>query len=262
MTPAEPEPAAESSPYPVKPGGGLSLLRRFGPLAVIAALAAAAFSLGLTDYLSLEALKAQRSALQALVAASPWTAAAVFIGVYIVIVGFSLPGALIMTLTGGLLFGPWLGGLASAVGASIGAALLFVVCRTAVGDSLRGRAGSAVARIEAGVRKDAFAYLLTLRLIPALPFWLVNLAAAFVDIPLRTFFLATLLGVLPGSLIYAGLGSGLGALFDQGAEPNLGIIFQPQILSPLVGLGLLSLLPVLVRAFRRDKPTPEAEAGR
>jgi uncharacterized membrane protein YdjX (TVP38/TMEM64 family) len=134
----------------------------------------------------------------------------------------------------------------------LGAAVIFLVCRTAVGDSLRGKAGSTISKIEEGVRRDAFSYILTLRLIPVMPFWLVNLAAGFVNIPLRTFLSATVLGILPGSLVYAGLGSGLGEVFASGQEPNLRVIFEPHVLLPLVGLGLLSLLPVVLRRFRKS----------
>ena len=160
-----------------------------------------------------------------------------------------------MTLSGGFLFGPWLGAGAAASGASMGAAVIFLVCRSAVGDSLRGKAGSTIAKIEEGVRRDAFSYILTLRLIPVMPFWLVNLAAGFVDIPLRTFLSATVLGILPGSLVYAGLGSGLGEVFASGQDPNLRVIFEPHVLLPLVGLGLLSLLPVVLRRFRKSEKT-------
>jgi uncharacterized membrane protein YdjX (TVP38/TMEM64 family) len=157
-----------------------------------------------------------------------------------------------MTLSGGFLFGPWLGAAAASSGASLGAAVIFLVCRSAVGDSLRGKAGSTIAKIEEGVRRDAFSYILTLRLIPVMPFWLVNLAAGFVNIPLRTFLAATVLGILPGSLVYSGLGAGLGEVFASGQEPNLRVIFEPHVLLPLVGLGLLSLLPVVLRRFRKS----------
>jgi uncharacterized membrane protein YdjX (TVP38/TMEM64 family) len=229
----------------------MTWIKRFGPLVLIALAVAAVFATGLADHLSLEELKVRREALQAFVALHPVLSIGAYVLLYVVVVSLSLPGALVMTLSGGFLFGPWLGGAAAASGASLGAAVIFLICRTAVGDSLRGKAGSTVARIEEGVRRDAFSYLLTLRLIPVMPFWLVNLAAGFVDIPLRTFLSATVLGILPGSLVYAGLGSGLGAVFASGEEPNLRVIFEPQVLLPLIGLGLLSLLPVVIRRFRK-----------
>jgi len=233
----------------------MNWLKRFGPLIVIALAVAAVFASGVADHLSLVELKERRDQLQGFVALHPVLSFGLYILIYIAVVSLSLPGALIMTLSGGFLFGPWLGAAAAASGASMGAAVIFLVCRSAIGDSLRGKAGSTIAKIEDGVRRDAFSYILTLRLIPVMPFWLVNLAAGFVDIPLRTFLSATVLGILPGSLVYAGLGSGLGEVFASGQDPNLRVIFEPHVLLPLVGLGLLSLLPVVLRRFRKSENT-------
>jgi len=230
----------------------MNWIKRFGPLILVALAVAVVLASGLGDHLSLAELKARRDQLQGFVALHPVLSFGLYILIYIAVVSLSLPGALVMTLSGGFLFGPWLGAAAASSGASLGAAVIFLVCRTAVGDSLRGKAGSTISRIEEGVRRDAFSYILTLRLIPAIPFWLVNLAAGFVNIPLRTFLAATVLGILPGSLVYSGLGAGLGEVFASGQEPNLRVIFEPHVLLPLVGLGLLSLLPVVLRRFRKS----------
>jgi uncharacterized membrane protein YdjX (TVP38/TMEM64 family) len=231
---------------------GMNWIKRFGPLILVALAVAVVLASGLADHLSLVELKARRDQLQDFVALHPALSFGLYILIYIAVVSLSLPGALVMTLSGGFLFGPWLGAAAASSGASLGAAVIFLVCRTAVGDSLRGKAGSTISRIEEGVRRDAFSYILTLRLIPVMPFWLVNLAAGFVNIPLRTFLAATVLGILPGSLVYSGLGAGLGEVFASGQEPNLRVIFEPHVLLPLVGLGLLSLLPVVLRRFRKS----------
>ncbi len=228
-----------------------SLLRRFAPLAVIAAGLAAAVALGWTDYLSLGELRARREDLLAWVEANPVLSVAAFAGLYCLVVAFSIPGAQIMTLAGGFLFGAIVGTAATVTGATAGAIVIFLAARSAFGDVLRRRAGSAVARFEQGVREHAFSYIVTLRLLPIFPFWLVNIGLALVDVPLRTFALATLLGVIPGTFVYSALGSGLGSIFDRNEAPNLSIIFEPQILLPLIGLALLSLLPVVVRRFRR-----------
>jgi uncharacterized membrane protein YdjX (TVP38/TMEM64 family) len=232
----------------------MSWIKRFGPIILVLALIGLALASGITEHLTLAELKLRRDELQALVSQHPALSLAAYILIYIAVVSLSLPGALIMTLSGGFLFGPWFGGLAAATGASLGAAVIFLICRTAIGDALRGKAGSTIAKVEEGVRRDAFSYLLTLRLIPVMPFWLVNLAAGFVAIPLRTFLVATVLGILPGSLVYAGLGSGLGHVFASGQEPNLRVIFEPQVLLPLIGLSLLSQLPIVLRRFRKGEP--------
>lgn len=224
---------------------------RFLPLAAVALGLGLALAFGVTDYLSLEALQDRREALQAYVADHPVLSLGLYILAYFLVVAFSLPGGLVMTLTGGFLFGTWLGGGAAVIGATAGAAALFVAARTAFGDVLRTRAGPTVGRIAEGVRTDAFSYLLTLRLLPIVPFAVLNLAAGFVDIPLRTYVLSTFLGILPGTLIYAGLGAGLGSVFEGGRKLDAGLIFEPQILIPLAALAALSLVPVIWKRVRR-----------
>ena len=231
----------------------INFLKRFGPLLVLAGLVAAAFASGLTRHLTLDELRANHEALTAFVAANRWLALAAFMGLYVAVTALSLPGALFMTLAAGLLFGPWLGGAAALVSATTGASIVFLICRTAFGGTLAKRAGSGLARIEAGITKDAFSYLLVLRLVPAAPFFVVNIAAGLVRIPLATFVLASLIGMAPGSLVYSSLGASLNHAFATGKEPNLSIIFQPQILLPLIGLALLSLLPILVRRLTGNK---------
>ena len=230
-----------------------TLLRRFAPLAVVAAGLAAAVALGWTDYLSLDQLRERREDLLAWVEARPLLSVAAFAGLYCLVVAFSIPGALIMTLAGGFLFGALLGTAATVVGATAGAIVIFLAARSAFGDVLRRRAGPAVARFEQGVREHAFSYVLTLRLLPIVPFWLVNIGLALVDVPLRTFALATLLGVIPGTFVYSALGAGLGTVFDRNEAPDLSVVFEPRILLPLIGLALLSLLPVIFRRFRKAR---------
>lgn len=226
---------------------------RFLPLVLVAVGLAAALALGVTDYLSLEQLRDRRDALQAYVADHPALSVGLYVLAYFLVVAFSLPGGLVMTLAGGFLFGTLAGGAAAVTGASLGAVAIFVAARSAFGDVLRARAGPAVGRIAEGVRKHAFSYLLTLRLLPVFPFWLVNLAAGFVEIPLRTYLLSTVLGIIPGTFIYAGLGAGLGSVFEGGRELNLGLIFEPQILVPLLALAALSLAPVVWSRVRGPK---------
>jgi uncharacterized membrane protein YdjX (TVP38/TMEM64 family) len=229
------------------------MLRRFGPVALIVAAIIAIWASGLTHDLSMHALRAHREALEDLVRRHRWLMLAGYCLTYILVVALSLPAALVMTLTGGLLFGAWIGGAAAAISCTLGATVVFLVCRTAIGDALRKRTGSTVARIEEGVRRDAFSYVITLRLLPVMPFWLVNLALGFVDIPLRTFFVASFLGILPVSVIYAGLGASLNAMFARGVRPNLHLVMQPQVLLPLLGLALLALAPIVVRRLRGTK---------
>jgi uncharacterized membrane protein YdjX (TVP38/TMEM64 family) len=224
---------------------------RYLPLAAVILGVVLAFASGATKYLSLDEVEAQRQALLAFVHAHPVMAFAAYVAIYVVVVAFSLPGALIMTLTGGFLFGPLVGTAGAVTGASTGATIMFLVARSAFGGVLRRRArGERVRQIEDGIRENAFSYLFVLRLIPAMPFWLVNIAAGLVEIPLRTYWLATVLGIAAPTLIYSSIGSGLGRMFDQGRKPDMRLLFEPQVLLPLIGLALLSIVPVGLHAWR------------
>jgi signal transduction histidine kinase/membrane protein DedA with SNARE-associated domain len=153
------------------------------------------------------------------------------------------------------LFGLWQGTAAAIIACSIGAMIMFFVARSTVGAALRRRLhpDGLIANMEAEVRRHAFSYLLTLRLIPGLPFALVNLVAGFVRMRPGTYMIATVLGVAPSSFIYAGVGSGLGALFDQGERVDMHVLLRPQVILPLCGLGALATVPHLVRFWRRGR---------
>lgn len=227
-----------------------SAARRWLPLALLVAALLGVYASGLHRHLSLATLQTQRDALQAFVAAHPLAAPLAYVLAYAAAVALSLPGALFLTLAGGFLFGPWLGGLLAVLGATAGAVLVFLIARTAVGSSLRRRAGPWLQRMEAGFQADAFHYLLVLRLIPLFPFWLVNLVPALLGVPVRTFALATFLGIIPATFVYASVGNGLGAILDRGQEPDLKLVLEPQVLLPLLGLAALALLPVLYRRWK------------
>lgn len=226
-------------------------LRRVVPLLVLAVLIAAAFAFRLDRYLTLEALKDHRALLLAFVEAHAFAAAIGFVFAYAAVVALSLPGATIMTLAGGFLFGVPLGATLTVIGATAGATLLFVIARSAFGDLLRQRAGPFLARMAEGFRKDAFSYLLFLRLVPAFPFWAVNLAPALLDMRLAPYVAATALGIVPGTTVYTAFGASLGQVFDAGDEVRLKDVFSPTLIAALVGLGLLSLLPIALRRLRK-----------
>lgn len=242
----------DETPAPRRP----AVLKRVLPLAVLAAGLVAFFVLDLDVYFSLEALKQNREFLQMFVAENGFLAILAFAGLYAVVVAFSLPGGAIMTLAGGFLFGTVVGGMTVVVGATIGATALFLIARTALGDVLRARAGPFLTKMEDGFRKNAMSYLLVLRLVPLFPFWLVNLVPAFLGVSTGTYVIGTFLGIIPGTFVFASVGNGLGALLDAGQDPDLGIIFQPNVLGPLVALALLSLVPVVYKKYQARKNTP------
>ncbi|MCO6418162.1 VTT domain-containing protein [Siccirubricoccus sp. KC 17139] len=223
---------------------------RAWPLLVLLAALALAYALGLHRYLSFDALAARRAALLGFVAAAPLLAALAYIGLYVVVVALSLPGAVVLTLAGGFLFGPVLGAAAAVAGATIGACLLFLAARYALAEILARKAGPLLGRVREGLARDGFWYLLSLRLIPVVPFWLANLAPALAGMPFAPFAAATFLGIIPGTLVFAGIGAGLGQVFEAGGRPDLAVIFSPGILLPLLGLAALSLLGVWWRRRR------------
>lgn len=217
---------------------------RFAPLAVLIVAVIAVFASGVTRFLNLEALQANEAALRAFIDDNLVLALLAFMAVYALATAVSLPGAVILTLAGGYLFGTWSGGAATVIGATVGAVLVFYAVRTSLGEALRAKAeasGGTLKTVIDGVAQGAFGYILTLRLIPLVPFWLVNVAAALAHAPLKAYVLATFLGIMPATFIYSGIGAGIGTLVARGETPDLGVIFEPRVLLPLVALGLLSL---------------------
>jgi len=226
---------------------------RLLPLAILAGGLAAFFLAGGQQYLSLGTLEHHHETLKAFVGQSGWLAVVAFIGVYALATAFSVPGGALLTVVGGFLFGTSAGTVYVVLGATVGACAVFLAARTASGDILRRKAAGWISRLEKGFRDDAFSYLLFLRLIPLFPFWLINLVPAFLGVPLRIYALATLIGIIPGAFVYASVGNGVGAVLEAGGKPDLAVIFSPEILIPIVGLGILALLPVLYRRLIRRR---------
>jgi uncharacterized membrane protein YdjX (TVP38/TMEM64 family) len=232
-------------------------LLRFLPLLVLAAAIVAFFAAGLGRYLSFAALAEHRDWLLGWVARAGLLAPLAYIALYIAVAALSVPGGLFLTVAGGFLFGTWQGGLCALLGATLGAAVIFLIARSSLGEVLRRRAGPFLRRVEAGFKENGASYLLVLRLVPLFPFWLVNLVPAFFGVSLRTFVLCSFLGMAPGVFVYASIGAGAGAVIEQGQTPDLHIIFTPRVLLPLIALAALSLVPVLYKwhqARRRAAP--------
>lgn len=225
-------------------------LKRLLPLLILAAIIAAAFALRIDRYLTIDALGDNRATLIAFVEVNRPLAGLIFILAYAAVVALSLPGASIMTLAGGFLFGVGLGASLTVIGATLGAVLLFLVARTAFGNVINQRAGPFLTRMADGFKENAFNYLLFLRLVPAFPFWAVNLAPAVFGMKLIPFAIATAIGIIPGTTVYSAFGASLGDVFDAGGEVNLKSVFSPTLIGALVGLGVLALLPVVLKRKR------------
>ncbi len=242
----------------------LRRLRPFLPLALLLAAGAAIVLGGWHRYLSLETFLAQRAALAETVEAHRLTAMLAMGGLYAGAVALSLPVGLALSLAAGFLFGPVSGGVLVAISATLGATILFLVARSSIGEALAAKAGPKLQTLAAGFREDAFNYLLFLRLVPVAPFWLVNLAPALLGVPTLTYVAATAIGILPATFTFTTLGSGLDSVIaaqqaaNAGCEGSdcqvaldVGALVTPTLLAGFAALGLLALVPVAVKRWRR-----------
>ncbi len=249
-------PDQDTAPEAASKSSGSGFLR-FLPIVIIVLAFIGAYAAGLHEWLSFEKLRENREGLTQWVDQNAELAVVAFIALYAGLVAISFPGASILTIVGGFLFGAVWGGVYVVAAATIGATLIFLAARTALREPMRKLVGGFLDRMAAGFQDGAFSYLLVLRLVPLFPFWAVNLVPAFLGVPLGTFILATAIGIIPGSFVYASVGNGLGAVFDEGGTPDLGLIFDIEILGPILGLAALSLVPVLYRRFARKKPAQD-----
>jgi uncharacterized membrane protein YdjX (TVP38/TMEM64 family) len=223
-------------------------MRRYLPYVlagIFVAIAAAAHFSGLTGALSPETILAKRQALQDLAASHPVLAPMAFAVVYLAVAAFALPVAAILSLLGGFLFGVWLGSLLVLCSATAGALIVFSLARSAIGEPLRRKAGPLYEKIAVNMRENAFGYLLFMRLVPLFPFFLVNLVAALFDMTARSFVVASLVGMAPGTVIYVNFGRQLGTV------TSLQDLLSPGVLVALTGLGLLALTPALYRQWTK-----------
>lgn len=238
-----------------------SPISRFGPLVVIAVIAATFVGSGAHRFLTLDSLRENYESMSVFVEQNFLTALALFIFAYIIVTAASIPGASFMSLAGGFLFGAIVGTAAVVVSATIGATIIFQVARTALGDALRERAGSVVKKLEDGFNENAFSYLLLLRLIPLFPFFVVNIAPAFFGVKTRTFFSATLIGIVPGAFAYVSAGNGLGAILRAGGDIQLsGLLTQPEILTPIIAMSILAIVPIVYQQIKKSSTEAEPRA--
>lgn len=234
-------------------------MKRLAPLAALIVIATlAAWALG--DVLSFDTLSRHREALLGFRDAHFAQAAVAFVAAYILIVALSLPGATVASLTGGFLFGTVTGTLFNVIAATSGAVILFLAARWGLGEKLAARMEASdgnIARIKRAIDDNQWSALFLIRLVPAVPFFAANLIPALLAVPLHRFVISTFIGILPGAAVYTSIGAGLGETFDRGESPDLGIIFEPHILLPLLGLCVLAVLPIVIKALRGQKgPTP------
>ncbi|HXX07864.1 MAG TPA: VTT domain-containing protein [Pseudolabrys sp.] len=243
--------------------------RRLLPLVAIIILAAVGFyTIG--GEISFDALVRHRTAIDTFVTGHRVLAVLAYVGIYIVTVALSLPGATFLTVAGGFLFGVAVGATAAVLGATIGATLIFLAARTALGEPLLRWAGPRANKLASEFREEAFRYLLFLRLVPVFPFFIVNLVPAFAGVRLGPFVAATALGIIPAAIAFAFAGTGLDSVITAqvaayhqclgSGSIDCRMIFDPvdiltpQMISALVVLGLLVLIPVVVKRWRARSP--------
>lgn len=256
-------------------------LRRWAPLLLLALIMAGAWAFGLHEYLTLAAIAEHRADLAAFVEENRARAVICYLALYALVVALSIPGSIFITITGGFLFGWALGGVLAVIGATTGATLLFLIARTALGELLRAKAGPRLSRFAEGFRRDAFHYLLFLRVVPLMPFWLANLAAAFLGMGLAAFIGATFIGIMPAAFAFASFGAGLDSVIAAHEEAHarclaatggdascgsgfgLADLLTPQLLVAMVALGAVALIPVGYRRWKaRAKGIEAARLGR
>lgn len=248
---------------------------RWLPLVAIVGLMVLVFAMGWHKYLSFKTVGLNYEALRAFIAGNLALALAVYIAAYIAVVALSLPGGLVMTLSGGLLFGWQVGAPATIVGATIGATIIFMIARSSFGETLAAKAGPWLGKLSEGFKENALSYLLFLRLVPAFPFVVVNLAPALLGVPLRTYVIGTLLGIMPGSTAFSVAGAGLGSVVEAqnaiykaclekaGAAAaaaceykiDTSALVTKELLLAFAALGVVSLIPVLLKRWSSRNAT-------
>ncbi|MEQ8557330.1 MAG: TVP38/TMEM64 family protein [Henriciella sp.] len=239
---------------------GRSIWIRLWPVYVIAAGLLAAWAFGVFDYLSLDTLQAHNSTLQAFVAEHLVIAFIVYMLVYAAATAFMLPGS-VFTIAGGLLFGLAGGSVATVIGATAGASILFFAARTSLGKAMNERAGKLVRRLEGGFKEDAIFYMFSLRLLPVVPFNVANVVPALLGAKYREYAFTTALGIVPGVLAYTWIGASLGATFDAGETENLFDVVK-NFIPALAALGIVALLPVAYRKIAGRKAARLEEAAK
>ncbi len=264
-----PQPAAGDATACPGRGGRFGSVLRIAPVILLLGAVTYAYWRGWIPALDLETLADLYGRFHSMIEAHPAQAVAFYTLAYVLVGALCVPGGALLTAAGGLAFGTLLATTATVVGATAGATLLFLVARNACGDWLKRRQSDWVQKLRAGFEEDAFHYLLFLRLVPAFPFWFVNVAAAVLGLPLRTFLTATFIGIIPATLAYASAGAGLGHVIAAARAKHeaclaagpaalckmtipANAIFSRDLVLALVLLGLIALVPVLIKKWRRS----------
>lgn len=232
-----------------------NLMKRLLPLGVIAAALAAFFAFGGAELFNLETLKAKQFELKDMVENNFILVFLGFIALYALLVGISFPGAGFLSIFGGFMFGTVTGTLGIIVGATIGACIIYMAVKMALGASMADKMGPYMAKFEKGLKENELSYLFILRLVPIFPFFVVNVVPALFNVKFRNYVVSTFFGIIPGSFVYSSIGDGASAIFEQGGDLQLtGVMTEPRVLLPIIGLIGLSFVPILYKKFSKSEP--------
>ena len=238
-------------------GAPASRAKRFAPIVVILGGLGAGYFFGLHEFLTFESLVEHRDSLMARVNDNIFTSSLIYVGIYIAAVAFSFPAASLLTIIGGFLFGWFLGGTLTAIGATIGATIIYLAASTAMGDFLKKMAGPGISKLADGFRENAFSFLLVLRLAPIFPFFAMNIAPALFNVPVRTYVIATFIGILPGTYAYAYLGQGLDSVIlsarEAGRDVALADLVTTELTIAFAALALVAAIPMVVKKLRAGR---------
>ena len=265
------ENASKAAATKSEAAGNQISMRQFVPLGLLCVLMLTAYLQGWHTHLSITQLALKFDDLQNNIAANFITALLLYIGIYALVTALSLPAGALLTIAGGLLFGWFFGTLATVIGATLGAIALFLIVKTSLGALLKAKAGPWLDQLQQGFEDNALSYMFFLRLVPIFPFWLVNVAPAFLGVKLGTYSFATFFGIIPGTLAFTYIGQGLQSVItthkkniescinENGAQAlcdhglDLAALINKDILIALFLLSLVALIPVLIKRLRSQK---------
>ena len=239
---------------PSETGGKPTILRHLPMILIVLVATVGAFTL--RDHLSFDTLRANRDALLAYRDSNFLGLAAIFVCLYILIFTFSLPGAAVASVSGGFLFGLIAGTGLNVVSATIGACAIFMAARWGLGEALTKKLEASegtIRKLKDGLRENEISVLFLLRLVPVVPFFVVNLLPALVGVRFVNFLFTTAIGIIPGAIVFTWIGVGLGEVFDRGENPDLSLLWEPHVIGPILGLAVLAVLPIVIKAMRRNR---------
>ncbi len=229
------------------------IILRLVPVLIILTCLLLALHFNVYHYLNFENLKQHHLELEALTQKHFFWFSLFFIVIYTTSVAISLPGAALFTMAGGFLFGIVIGLIYAVISATLGSIIIFLAIRFAFAEVFAKKTYKWTENMKNNFEKNAFHYLIFIRLVPVIPLWLSNIVPALLNMRFVTYLMGTFIGIIPGTFIYILLGNSLNDLFEKDRTPDFSIVFEPQFFIPLLLLGLLALLPVVVKRFRKNK---------